>query len=703
MNALQKKLGLTQFLYFVAVVGVLGVPYLLFALEMTPAQMKQLLITYAWEGILFCGICTWLPMRLARVIPTYEKPFVASPSEETTYFERVLTPAFRLPQRAAIVSLEIIVFAFAIGVLQLAAFARFDLIQSIQGLVAGVIIGVVYAICTFLNIERAIAPYLGKMVHQSGVSSPPRVLSIFSKVMIVCVGIMFVAVLFEVSVSYRHSVELLESELSKAAILELGRIKTSRNWDSLTREETGNVLGFLKVLDSKNDAAFFILDRQGTMLSQNLPPLVASIDPKTMQDLFETLGQHPVHKDIINKLLFCAVFLKDGERMLIRVIDVVELEKLEASFLKRALMASGIILIVALFLSYGLASSVSVPLKNINEAAERIGRGEFGVHPVTGSGDEVGTLAYSFFRMEGALKKIILKVKEAAAKLNSTSNEIVAASEEQASGASQQASNVSETTAALEELSATARQIAENSEAQEGMAESTLKNAEDSLKAMAKAEAVMSEIRSRTETSARKIMDLGEKSQKIGKVLGIINEIAAETKMLSLNAAIEASRAGEAGKGFSVVAAEIRKLAENVVKSTGSIEEMLKEIQGAANTSVMASEENVKIVGTGAQELERVKTALEEIVHLAEQATNAAREVSMTTGQQKIASEQTAAAMREISEVARQTADVSAQTTTSVKGLHRLAKELKNLVSAFRVASEPERDGMNDIEKTGTV
>jgi len=90
-------------------------------------------------------------------------------------------------------------------------------------------------------------------------------------------------------------------------------------------------------------------------------------------------------------------------------------------------------------------------------------------------------------------------------------------------------------------------------------------------------------------------------------------------------------------------------------------------------------------------------------VHLAEQATNAAREVSMTTGQQKIASEQTAAAMREISEVARQTADVSAQTTTSVKGLHRLAKELKNLVSAFRVASEPERDGMNDIEKTGTV
>ncbi len=140
-----------------------------------------------------------------------------------------------------------------------------------------------------------------------------------------------------------------------------------------------------------------------------------------------------------------------------------------------------------------------------------------------------------------------------------------------------------------------------------------------------------------------------------------------------------------------MVATEIRKLAENVVKSTGSIEEVLKEIQGAANMSVMASEENVKIVGAGAQELELVKRALEEIVHLAEQTTNAAKEVSMTTGQQKEASEQTAVAMREISEVARQTAAVSAQTTSSVQGLHQLAKDLKRLVGRFKVVSDPER------------
>ncbi len=694
MNALQKKIGLHQLLYFVLVVGVLGVPYVLFSLELTADQLSRILIIYAWEGILFCGICIWLPMRWARIISIDEKTFFLKKTRKSPHPEQIITSAFRLPPKVAVVSLAIIIFAFSGGILQMVLFAHFDLIQSIQAFIAGIIIGVVYAIVTFLNIERAIAPYLGKMVHQSGIKSPPGVFSIFSKVMCVCVGIMFVAVLFEVSVSYMHSVALLESELSKGAIQELDRIKALLYGNSLSKEKIHQALALLNGIDidsEKNDS-LFLLNSQGTIVSGK-PALTPGInDPKALGELFEKLKKKPIHKDILNNLTFCAVLLEDGQQMLIRVIDVGKLEKPEAIFLKRALLVSGLILIVAIFLSYGLAFSVSNPLKQLNEAAKRIGKGEFGLHPVTGSGDEVGALAHSFFQMETALKKIILQVKQAADQINSASNEIVAAAEQQASGAAEQASSVGETTATLEQLSATARQIAENSEAQAGMAESTMENAENSLQAMNDAEAVMSNIRQRTEISAAKIMDLGEKSQKIGKVLGIINDIAAETKMLSLNAAIEASRAGEAGKGFSAVAAEIRKLAENVVKSTGAIEDILKEIQGAANMSVMASEENVKIVTTGVRKLERVKTALGEIVHLAEQSTDAAKEISMTTGQQKTASEQTAAAMREISEVTRQMAAASTQTTTSVQGLHQLAQNLGNLIASFQETSESRRD-----------
>jgi len=690
MNTVQKKIGLYQVLYFIAVVGVLGVPYVLFSLDMTPDQMRLLLFTYVWEGILFCAICTWLSMHWTRIIITDEET-LDSPSAKSEYLKRVLRPAFRLPRKIATVSLALILFAFAIGVLQLVAFARFDLIQSIQAFTAGVIISVVYAICTFLNIERVLAPHLGRMGHQSGIKSLPQVSSIFSKVMFVCVSIMSVAVLFVVSVSYVHSIQLLESELTKSASEELTRLKASLYGDDFNESESQKLVALLNSLNPEDKSPLFVLNNQGKIVSGKPKLPLDRDDTGTLKALFQTLYKNPIQKDIIHNVIFCSVHLKKEEQILVRVINIAELEKLEAMFLKRALAASGLVLIVAIFLSYGLAQSVSEPIKKLNQAAKRIERGEFGLDPVTGGGDEVGALAHSFFQMEMGLKNMILRVKEAAAKINTASNEIVAAAEQQSSGASQQASSVGETTATLEELSATARQIAENSEVQAGMAESTLKNAEESLKVMAETEAVMSNIRQRTESSAVKIMALGEKSQKIGKVLGIINDIAAETKMLSLNAAIEASRAGEAGKGFSVVAGEIRKLAENVVKSTGSIEEMLREIQAAANMSVMASEENVKIVATGVHELAGVKTALEEIIHLAEQSTDAAKEVSMTTGQQKTASEQTALAMREISEVTRQMAAASTQTTHSVQALHHLAKELKDLVAAFQGKSELER------------
>jgi methyl-accepting chemotaxis protein len=692
MNALAKQIGMRQFLYFIAVVGILGVPYVLFALEMTPGQMKQLLFIYAWEGVLFCGICTYLPMRWSRIVPAGDGPEGSGSAGIVGDPAQVLMKAFRLPQKAAVACFAIIVFAFAIGVLQLVLWARFNLIQSLQALTAGVIIAVVYAICTFLSVERRIGPYLGRLVSQANVTSPPRAFTIFSKVMAVCVGILFVAVLFEMSISYKHAIALLESRMCQTALEDLGRIKQSLNGFPVSQERLMAVLGHGEAAPrgSQKETSLFLLDRRGDLLFGKLTGTAGPEALPDLQALFEILKRHSVHKDILNGRIFCGVVLEDGEHLLGRSVDVAGMEKNEVAFLKQAVLASGLVLIVAIFLSYGLAFSVSEPLRKLNEVSERIGRGEFGLHPVIGGGDEVGALAFSFFRMEKALRKIILQVKQAALQINAASNQIVVAAEEQASGASEQASSVGETTANLEELSATARQISENSEAQAGMAESTLKNAEDSLNVMARTETVMSNIRQRTENSARKIMDLGEKSQKIGKVLGIINDIAAETKMLSLNAAIEASRAGEAGKGFSVVAAEIRKLAENVFKSTGSIEEMLREIQDAANASVMAAEENVKIVTAGGHELEQVKTALETIVHLAEETTQAAKEVSMTTGQQKTASEETALAMREISEVTRQMAAASTQTTTSVQDLHRLAQELQELTSVFKVASEPE-------------
>jgi methyl-accepting chemotaxis protein len=195
----------------------------------------------------------------------------------------------------------------------------------------------------------------------------------------------------------------------------------------------------------------------------------------------------------------------------------------------------------------------------------------------------------------------------------------------------------------------------------------------------------MALLKSKTEESAEKILDLGEQSQHIGEIIDIISEIAIETKMLSLNAAIEAAKAGDAGKGFAVVAGEIRRLAEDVVKSTGTIRDVLLEIQSATAASVLAAQENVKSAEEGAVHLSRVREALKHIIALAEQTAGSARQISESTGQQKEASEQVFKTMREISKVAEQTATTAEHSISSASDLNRLAERLRSRVSRFKI------------------
>ena len=378
-------------------------------------------------------------------------------------------------------------------------------------------------------------------------------------------------------------------------------------------------------------------------------------------------------------------------------------------------------LFVGLYISYVLANSVTKPLSKLGRYASQISEGEISEKITLVSGDEVGMLADAFDQMHHNfiglakqaqkiaagdfsqpvtfpgqfgqaintmvtnLREMTGQSQEAASRIGFSSNEIVAAAQEQASGASQQAASVSETTATMEELSTAARQIAENSNAVTAVAEETLKSAEEGQDLMEKSTESMALIRSKSEESAEKILHLGKKSQQIGEIIDIINEIAIETKMLSLNAAIEAAKAGEAGKGFSVVAGEIRRLAEDVVKSTGTIRDVLLEIQSAASASVLAAEENVKGVEEGSVRLSRVRHALENIIAMAEQTAESARQISVTTIQQKEASEQVVNTMREISKVVQQTAASSKNSISSASDLNHLAEELRSRVSLFKI------------------
>ena len=167
MNELQKKVGLNQIFFFLGVVIFLGIPYILSTIEMTPEQLTHLLTIYAWEGVLFGVLCTLLPMRWVRSITNSNQN--REPSTDTSvHVERLIIQAFRFPQKVALTVFFLILFAFAIGVLQVLFFAHFNVIQSLEAFIVGVIIALIYAICCFLNNERIISPYLAGMNHDNG-------------------------------------------------------------------------------------------------------------------------------------------------------------------------------------------------------------------------------------------------------------------------------------------------------------------------------------------------------------------------------------------------------------------------------------------------------------------------------------------------------------------------------------------------------
>jgi len=350
----------------------------------------------------------------------------------------------------------------------------------------------------------------------------------------------------------------------------------------------------------------------------------------------------------------------------------------------------GVFLITGILFVYVYAQvgkRFTAPLGLVVASVKSACEGEIGHKVAVKSEDEFGVLARSYNQLLDLIVYLITQTQESSNRLSGSSSEILSATEQQASGAAEQAASISETTATMEELASTYRQIAENANQVVRMAEASLGNAESGQQAVANTLDAMEQIKARAQSSANKILQLGERSQQIAQVLAIINNIADQTKILALNAAIEAARAGDAGKGFSVVAVEIRKLAESVVDSTGEIETIMTEIQGAANDLVISTEQELKQVSSGVELAHVTGDQLEQILDTIEQTTVAAKEISAATQQQKSATDQVVKAMREVASVAQQTAAGSKQVAAAAEQLAAIARESSNVGAAFRIVS----------------
>jgi len=358
----------------------------------------------------------------------------------------------------------------------------------------------------------------------------------------------------------------------------------------------------------------------------------------------------------------------------------------QATWVSLVIMAIGTALAVALGLY--IARIISNPVKSLAEQADNVAKGDLTVEVVQHSEDEVGQLAASFKKMVENLRQTIGQVSEASSAVASASSEISSSTEEMAAGAQQQTSQAGEVASAVEEMTKT---IVENSKNASNTAE-TAKAAKEAAglggRVVQETIVGMQRIAEVVNKSAETVKALGKSSDQIGEIITVIDDIANQTNLLALNAAIEAARAGEQGRGFAVVADEVRKLAERTTKATKEIAGMIKQIQVDTKGAVSSMEEGTQKVEEGIKLADKAGASLGEIVEISQKVTDMIAQIAAASEQQSSASEQISKNVEGISSVTSQTASGTQQIARAAEDLNRLTENLQQVVEKFKLSAE---------------
>jgi methyl-accepting chemotaxis protein len=329
---------------------------------------------------------------------------------------------------------------------------------------------------------------------------------------------------------------------------------------------------------------------------------------------------------------------------------------------------------------------LATAVTELSAALERAAAGDLAVTPPAPQTDvepALSQLTDSFGNTLSNLRSLVGQIRIGGEQIAAAAVDLLTTAEDSAVSASQQSSAVAETTSTIEELAATAAQIADTAEQVARYAAETLHYAEQGRDAVAASVRSMDTIANRVDNIASRALSLGEKSQEIGRIVEVIDDLSDQTNLLALNAAIEAARAGEHGRGFAVVASEVRKLAERAQLSTGQIREIVGQIQGETHSTIVASEEGAKDVRAGSSLARGVVDALERISGMVDETTTAAKEISIATQQQRSASDQVVAAMTSVSDVSRQYASGSRAAAAAAAQLTTLADDLRSSIAQF--------------------
>jgi methyl-accepting chemotaxis protein len=343
-----------------------------------------------------------------------------------------------------------------------------------------------------------------------------------------------------------------------------------------------------------------------------------------------------------------------------------------------------VVILFTILVSVFIAKGITNVLNNVFSTMAAIADGNLTVRSSISSTDEMGMLGKEINLMADKLTSIIRRLSDNSLSVSSAAIQMHSTAEQMSTSTEELAAQASTIATACEEMSATSSDIARNCHSAANDSAKANDAAQMGAQVVEETVNVMSRIADRVRSTAQTVEALGSRSDQIGQIIGTIEDIADQTNLLALNAAIEAARAGEQGRGFAVVADEVRALAERTTRATREIGEMIKAIQTETKSAVSAMDEGVQQVEQGTKEAAKSGEALRHILDQISSVTEQVNQIAVAAEEQTATTMEINNNIQQITEVAHITSSSSHEEALAANQLARLAEDLKSMVEQFK-------------------
>ncbi len=384
--------------------------------------------------------------------------------------------------------------------------------------------------------------------------------------------------------------------------------------------------------------------------------------------------------------------IKDAEELAMQAMDA-ESKATAASYTQTRNLLISVSLIgilaclgMAVIMVNRVVKGLSVVVERIKDVAQ--GEGDLTKRIEVQNDDELGELSRWFNTFMDKLQDIISQVAQSTEHIASATEEISSSATQMSQSSETQKDQTNQVATAMQEMSSTVLQVSENSNKAAESAKRSGEIARSGGEIVGETVQVIQNVATATRETAVKIQELGKSSDQIGQIIGVIDDIADQTNLLALNAAIEAARAGEQGRGFAVVADEVRKLAERTTQATKEIAQMIKTIQEETQRAVEAMESGTTTVERGVQSATKAGDSLQEIIHSSEQVGEMIMHIATAATQQSSATEQVNSNMEQIAKLVQESAVGAQQSAKACADLSNLALDLQAMVGRFKLGEE---------------